>query len=854
MNYSTVKIFILLIFILAGAMPAGAQVKTDTLKQAASSVLKDSTAADTSKLKKKNDFDAVVYSTASDSMIMNAQTRKMRIYGKGEIKYKQTDLKGGQIFVDYNSSELEAYGVPDSTGKKFKDTPVLKDGNQSYEGQKMRYNFKTQQGFISAASSKEKDTRYEGEKVKKVDKETFFIENGIFTTCDEKDPHTYFSAEEMKVITNDKIIAKWVFMYIAGIPLPIPLPMAVIPNQTGRRSGIIIPGYGNDINRGLYLSHLGYYFALSDYYDLALSSDLYSRGGYGLKGRIRYNKRYDFSGEFNAGFSNISTNSGTSREWNLSLSHNQKLDPTSSLVAQMQFRSQSYNTYNTYNYNDLMQQQVFSSATFSKIFEDFGASMSVSYNRSQNMKDGTYSENLPSVDFSKQLFYPFKSKSKGGIINTKWYELIGVNYSANFENQRVKSADSLAVHAGLRHNLALNFSTKVGYFSLTPSVNYVERWYNKRLEKAEVPYDSAGTTKYRIVDREINEFNFVRNFSLSLSTSTKLYGILPANGFLGIEAFRHTITPMISYNYTPDFSSDRWGYYGTLITHDGKKIRYDKFSNEVYGGAGSGESQSISFGIGNIFELKTAKDPTDTTSQSNKIQLLNFSVSSGYNFARDSIKLSDMNASFRTQVSDLLDFSGSANYTFYDIDRYGNSINKYLSSAGKGLFRITNFNFTISTNLSPEKLRPSAGGQQQLQPVNTGDMSRQINKGLDMINPNAETSADYSIPWNLGFSFNYNSNMRNPAYQTKTASMMANFSMNLTKKWKFTIYGNYDFETKQVSAPQVTVNRDLHCWEMNLTWRPLGLYRGFYFIIRMKAPEFQDIKIEKTDGQFSGLR
>lgn len=835
-----------------------AQDKKNALSDTSKIALPDSSKIDTAKVKKGSDINAIVYSTANDSMIMNINSKKMQIYGKGSIKYKKTDLKGGKIFVDYNTNELEAYGTPDSTGKNLKDTPVLNDGGQVYEGERMRYNFKTEQGFISIAKNKEKDTRYEGEKVKKVDKETYFIESGTFTTCSEKEPHTHFSASKMKVMIDNKIIAKWVFMYIAGIPLPIPLPMAVIPNQTGRRSGIIMPGYGDDTNRGLYLSHLGYFFALSDYYDLALTTDLYSRGGFGMKSRVRYNKRYEFSGEFNAGFSNTVYDAVNNKEWSLTLTHNQKITPTSTLAANLQFQSATYNTYNTTDYTSLMQQQVISNATYSNTFEDLGASLSLSYSRTQNLAKGTYTENLPSLNFSKTLFYPFKRSSKSGVIDQKWYELIGVNYSASLENRRVKTDTTLTENAGIKHYLTINASPKFGYFTVTPSFTYTERWYNKRTEKDNLIHevtDSNGTatTLDSIVSREARGFYAVRTFSLGVSASTKLYGVMPA-GFLGIEAFRHTISPTISYNYTPDFSQGQWGYYGSYVKKDGTIVKYDKYANEIYGGSGSGESQYLSFSVGNIFELKTIKDENDTTSQAKKIQLLNFSVSSGYNFAGDSLKLSNLSTSFRTQIGELLDFNGSAIYSFYDTDNNGNSVNKYLASEGKGLFRITSFNFSVSTSISAEKLK-SSGGEKggDKQTVNEGNMNTP-KSNADPLNSNSESSADYSIPWNLSLSFNYNSTSNPVTASVRSSSMGANFSMNLTKKWKVSLAGSYDFESRQVSAPQIGIDRDLHCWEMKLTWRPLGLYKGFYFIIRMKASEFQDIKVEKTGGLFSGLR
>lgn len=826
----------------------------------------DTTKIDTTKSTKKFDVDAVVYAAASDSLIFNVAEKKMFIYGKGELKYKDTELKSGKINVDYNTNELEAFGVPDTsdTAKvKLKQTPILKEGTEIYEGTQLRYNFKTQRGFISLAKNEAGDSRYEGEKVKKVDKNIYFIEKGMFTTCEKDTPHTYFTASEMKVIQRDKIIARWIFMYIGGVPFPIPLPFVVFPSEGGRRSGIIVPSYGQDFRRGQYFYNFGYFWAVNDYMDVAFTGDYYSKGGYGLRGRLRYAQRYNFTGSFNAGYSKIKIGEPNDPiafkqdvdDWNLSWYHNQQIDPSTQLSVNLQFYSSSYLKNNSIDYNDILSQNIVSNATFNKRWDESGNNLFINYSRTQNLISGDIYENLPNITFSKNISYPFKEEDSESLRKPKWYEQIGYTYTGQFTNNRNKQGGKLSIRGGIQHNININASPKIGYFSISPRINYTEKWYNKRIKIENKiiqeinPETGKITEKDTTIIKDINELNFVRTFDLSVSATTKLYGIFQPNVF-GIEAFRHTLIPSVSYVYQPDFSDNFWGYYDYYTNSKGETIKYDKYSNEVFRGADAGQRQSINFSLGNIFEIKTLKDAEDTTksSESNKIQLLNLSASLGYNFAAQEFKLSDLNLTYRTQIGNLLSFYGSSNYTFYDYENKV-KINRFLVSAGKGLFRLTSFSFSLSTSLSGKK----TNDERPMVPKNESEIS--LLQKNDYISRNNELKTpDFNIPWNLSLSYNFNMSKTDPSVVSKYSNIGANLSFSLTKNWKFTVRGSYDFELKQITAPQITVYRDLHCWEMNLIWNPLGYYRGFRFEIRMKAPELQDIKITKSRGLYSGRR
>ena len=851
-------------------MPADSRfAKKDTVSTGKRTAAK----ADTSNTGKKYDVDAVVFASSSDSLVFEVKKRKMDLYNQGELKYKDTDLKSGKIFVNYETNQLEAFGIADvsDTAKvKLKQTPKLAEGKDNYEGTWIRYNFKNQSGYISLAKNKEQGQRYEGEKVRKMDKNTYFIENGMFTTCEKDTPDFYFSASEMKVIQKDKIIARWIFMYIGGVPFPIPLPFAVFPNENGRRSGIIIPAYGLDQLRGQYFRNFGYFWAASDYIDATLTGDFYAKGGYGLHTRFRYAERYDFSGALTASYSKVTLGEvsdpsrSQSADYDFSWYHNQQIDPTMRYDMNLQFMSSNYFGNNSISYNDLLSQSIISNATFSKHWDESGSSLTINYSRTQNLKnvstnststEGDIYEVLPRVDFSKSITYPFKRDDAGSLNDQKWYELIGYTYSGQFVNDRNKVDGNLDVRGGFEHDISVNAAPKVGYFTLSPSINYTEKWYNKRTVLVDMQHDVVNATGVKstvdsVVTTSKNDLNFVRTFNLGVTASTRMYGVFNPN-LLGIESFRHTLMPSISYSYSPNFSKDSWGYYDSYKTATGQVVRYDKFTGEVFGGVPGYESQQLNLSVGNVFEIKLAKSPSDTTKEQKKIQLLNLNASLGYNFAADSIKLSSLNLSYRTQVGDLLSLQGSSNYTFYDF-KNGIQVNQFLASAGKGLFRLTSFNFSASTTLSGEKIISDEKKTPESKEKEEGFNAFQKKDYIALYDDTK--SPDMTIPWNLSLSYNFNYSKPTPDESSTYSNISADLGFSLTKYWKFTVRGSYDIDHKQISAPQITIFRDLHCWEMNFVWNPLGMYSGFHLEIRIKAPELQDIKVTKSGGLYTGKR
>jgi len=806
--------------------------------------------------KPKSDIDTVIYSTASDSLIFFVKDKKMSIYGDGKIEYKQMQITSANIFIDFERNEIKATGeYPDSAKDKLINTPVLTEAGESYDGNKMTYNFKTGRGTMSAANTEIEGAYFTGEKIKKVDRQTYFIKNGIYTTCDESCPHYYIASSKMKMVQDEELVAEWIWLYFGDVPFPIPVPFGVFPIQSGRRSGIIAPFFGTDATYGPYFGRFGYFWAINDFMDLNFTVDYYTRGSFNLNSRYRYAKRYLYTGTIDGAYSDFSQGETTDPDFSEQIDyrfkwyHNQSLTPTLRLDVNLEFVSSSYLNQNVANFNDLLRNQIISNATLSKTWEESGNSMNINYNRRQVIETNDIYEVLPNITFSKAQSYPFRDEFSTS--DRAWYEFFGYTYNGIFQNNRNKVDGHLNIRGGFRHNINMDFSPKIGYFSITPKFRYESRWYNKKVEKFVV---QSLTGEDSVVTNDVNEINFVRTFDTGISAQTKFFGIF-GSPIPGISAFRHTVTPSLNFVFRPDFSEPGWGYYDSYTTSDGTEVKYNKFEREIFGGPTSQRSSSLAFNVGNILEMKSEIDPTDTTSKEKKIQLLNFNLGAGYNFAADSLKFSDIRLTYRTQISDIFDLSGSNTFTLYDYSGATSRINKFLISEGKGLLRMTSFNFTIMTRISGDRLKSDDTGE-PLPPTNQSDefglgATEQRNVYQGIYN---DRDPDFSIPWDVALTYTFNLSRQTPETETKFSSINGSINFNLTRNWKFSFTGSYDLEDKEFIAPQIRVTRDLHCWLMNFTWNPIGTYQGFRFEIRVKAPQLQDLKLTKQDQFFNTVR
>lgn len=838
--------------LLFAALPAAAQtadtaaVRTDSAAVAADSLRPAA-----------GGIDSVVTYTAKDSINFTFDDKTMTMFGQGDVKHKTMSLRSEIIEVNWKTDDINAYGVLDSVRARTTDslkarytgTPVMNDGGDVYEGWRIAYNFRSQKGRVTLGETEEDQGYYHGEQIKRVDKEMMFIANGFFSTCELGHPHFYFATPEMRVTLRDKIVARPIYLYIADVPVFV-LPFGVFPSQGGRRSGIIAPAFVDKGPRGTGLEHLGYYVAISDYMDLAMTGDWLTGGTWRLSPSFRYVKRYDFSGSLAGYYQNtVENESGdpdyyNSKEYFANLTHNQTFNPTTRLDVNFSFSSsETYN--NALTLNDRLRQEIVSNATLSKSWEGTNSSMSVNINRRQNLLTGSITNALPSVNFSLGQSYPFRfGRTRSGSSEYAWYEMISMSHGSSYQrvDNRTRSADTLPytyfARQGATHSLSFSAAPKAGFFTVSPYFAYNEKWYDEHSA-----IDSFGMGGFAAA-RDVRGLEAVRWFNLGVNASTKLYGMMNSP-IPGIVAFRHTMEPSVSFNYQPDFSEERWGYFIHYQDSAGRTQKFDRFQREIYGGAPAGEQQAVGFSLGNVFEMKTAA--RDTSEREEKYRLLNLQARTAYNFVADTMRLAPLSIGFTTQIGELLNIGGGATYNFYQFSRAANTrINRTLLEDGKGIAQLTSFNISLSTSLRGER-----SAAQTEQEVNDSmrvadDRRNRAFNSFRGIYDNPEP--DFSIPWSLSLSFNFSQSQENPLQKFRSASISGSLDFNLTENWKFTASSGYDLVTRQVATPQLNISRDLHCWIMNFNWTPLGAVSGYRFEIRVKAPQLQDIKLTKQNN------
>jgi lipopolysaccharide assembly outer membrane protein LptD (OstA) len=813
------------------------------------SVVKDSAAVRAT----PSGIDSVVTYSAADSVVYSLTSRTMYLYGKGDIKYKELGLKAENIDVNLNTSILNAIGVrdtSDSTGRKFIGEPDLIDSGEKYHGSRISYNFKSKKGKIHLGETEIEKGLYYGDEIKRVDTNVLFVGDGKYTTCELEHPHYYFGSPEMKVTVKDKIVARPVYLYIDDVPI-FALPFGVFPSERGRRSGLIAPAYGESAGRGRYLTHLGYFWAISDYMDLSLRGDGYTKGSWVLYSDFRYTKRYDFSGDVSGSYaktiSGLAGDPAYSKQtqFNLHFGHKQEINPTTHLTVDMTFASGNYYQTTSTNLSDLLRQNIVSNATLSKSWEGTPNSMSINIRRDQvigGSKAGEVSEVLPSLSFSRGQTYPFRpSGTSASASEMPWYQLIGYTYGGVFQNTRTKTkVDSVSFKTderrGIEHRITVNASPKVGYFTFTPFFNYTESWHDKYIDKSVNWSDSS------VVTSEAKAITAVRYYNMGVSAGTKLYGMFQP-GIFGVKAIRHQITPSLTYSYNPDFSKPRYGYFGRYTDTAGVVQKYNRYEREPYNSVPSFESQSVSLGVGNVFEMKM--EGNDSTGEERKYTLLNLDAGISYNLAADSLRFSALSLGYRTSIGQLLNISGSSAFNLYKFELdpknplVGRRVNKFLLKEQGRLAELTSFSLSIGTRFSGEKKETKAGPQQSAE----DSLAREQKKGYVGLYDVAEP--DFSIPWNLDLNWNFSQNQENPNVKFRSSNLSASLGFNLTEYWKISATSSYDVLNKQFAAPQITVYRDLHCWEMNFTWSPTGVARGFHLEIRLKAPQLRDVKVTK---------
>lgn len=790
-------------------------------------------------------FEDLIDYNADDSVRFSIQEKKVYLYGNGFVKYLTTELRADYIELDMDKKLAMATGVPDSVGK-LKGTPKFKDGGQEFESTELHYNFDTKKGYVTEIITQEGEGYIQGKTTKKMSDSVYCVKHGMYTTCDEHDhPHFGLNMSKAKMIKDKKIFVGFTNLELEGIPLPIFIPFGFFPITKKATSGIIMPTYGEERMRGFNLRGGGYYIYINDYIDMNITGDIYTNGSWGLQYATQYRKRYKFNGNLNFTISkNYVSEKGLpdyqeSSDWSVRWTHTQdgKANPYSSFSASVDMSSANNNYYNANTVDGIANQRKQSSISWSKKWPESPFSLSGSFNHSQNSRDTSIAITLPNLSLRMTQIYPFRKKGKSG--EMKWYDNIGVSYSAELRNSIQTKEDKLFKSSferdwsnGFKHNIPISLQFKIAKdVTFTPSLNYNGYLNLKTIEKIWIPDTSANGGQF--ITRDVPGLNYSHDYSASgsIGYTPTIYGMFMFKPGCKVVAIRHMIRPSISASYTPAIKP--LGNYKKSYFDGEKEVEYDIHEGLTYrpNTTGGKQSGSISFSLDNNVEMKVRNDK-DTTGDEEfkKVKLLeSFRLSTSYNPFADSMNFSNISISARTKIlNNKVDLNFSGTIDPYAIDTNNVRYNKYHGKLG----RLTNA--TISTNFSF-----------------SADNGQNKEKKNDLVGGFYDDYVDFDVPWNISISYNLTYSKPSP-YKSPTISQIINFSgdLSLTPKWKLTFQSGYDIKNKEVTSTSFSVTRDLHCWEMTFNCMPFGQHQSYNFEIHVRSSLLRDLKLTKRDSWY----
>lgn len=850
-------------------------------------------APDTLSSKKKTSADAVedpVYYESSDSMVWS-RTGNAYLYGDCSVKYQKIELDAAVISMNMDSSVVRAHGITDSTGVAT-GIPVFKDGDTPYESDKISYNFKSKRGYINNVFTAQGDGFMMGEAAKKDSTGAFYARNGKYTTCDAENPHFYIALTRAKVRPKKDAVFGPAYLVIEDVPLPLAIPFGYFPFTSSYSSGFIMPSYGDDTERGFYLSDGGYYFAISDKMDLKLTGEIFTKGSWGVGAASTYAKRYRYSG--NVTFNYLVTKEGekglpdygVGKNFRLQWNHRQdpKAHPNSNFSASVNYASSNYERSNLNSiYNPVYNSQTVrtSSVSYSKTFPDIGLTISTTMNVSQNVQDSIVSLTLPSLSVSLSKKYPFKKKKRAG--DEKWYEKIYLSYSGQLSNSVTSKEDELFEknlstewRNGVKHNIPIGATFQLfDFINITPSINYTERWY---LNKINQSWDAATNS---VVRDTVSGFNRVYDYNLALSMNTTLYGFYQPVGFLKnsrVNMVRHVFKPTLSFTYAPDFGTDHYGYYDTYTYTDDKgevrTVEYSPYSNGLYGVPGKGRTGSVSLSISNNLEMKW-RTKSDSLKKVSLIDEIGATMS--YNMAAKTKPWSNLSTRLRLKLSKNYTFSMNAVFATYayEFNENGQVVvgDKTEWSYGRfgrfqGMSQNISYTFNNSTWKRIQKLFGS--DDEEVEEEELADETdetteekpaRSLAASSKSESKNADVDADgympFKIPWSFSVSYGIMmtedrsrpidvKDMRYPYKYTQNVNFSGN--IGISDNWRINFSSGYSFEDKKLTTTTMNLSRDLHCFEMSCGI-VLSPYTSFNFSFRATSQMLADaLKWDKRDN------
>ena len=859
----------------------------------------DSIRADSMMRARSNGIDAPVKYSAEDSLVYDAESGTAYLYGNSKVDYENMKLTSDKVHMNLDKSTVRATGTVDSTAEGgIKGKPVFTMGKDEYKSDTMAFNFKSKKGLIKGVYTEQQDGFLSGEVGKRDSTGSVYLQHGRYTTCDKPHPDFYIALSRAKVRPGKDVVFGPAYLVVADVPLPLAIPYGFFPFSKKYSSGFIMPSYGDESDRGFYLRDGGYYFAISDKWDLKLLGEIYTKGSWGVSAASNYRKRYRYSGSFlfsyqdsktgDKGLPDFAEQESFKIQWN----HRQdpKANPYSSLAASVNFATSSYernNLNSMYNPQTLTQSTRTSSVSWSTGFSSIGLSLSATTNLAQNMRDSSIQITLPDLNISLSRFYPFKRKHLVG--KERWYEKISMSYTGQLANSISTKEDKL-LHSNLikdwknafQHTIPVqaNF-TLFNYINVTPSFNFTDRMYSKKVTRG---WDN--TLQKEVVRDTTYGFHNVYNWSMNVGASTKLYGFwVPNRKLFGdkIQAIRHVITPQVTFSYSPNFGARRYGYYDSYQYTDAsgnvKLVEYSPYQDELYSVPGKYKTEMISWDVSNNIEMKVKSDK-DTTGYK-KISIIDeLGASMSYNAAADYHRWSDLSMRLRLKWWKNYTFSMNAQFATYayELDANGKPYVGNHTEWGYGrLPRFQGMSQNFSFTLNPEKLKKWFGRKDDKDDDKVSvdsdgpdtniesNMDDDLEKGKYAAKKKrgniAETDDDgymsFNMPWSLtiGYGITMRENtagrfntktMRYPYKFTQTLNFSGN--IRISDGWNINFSSGYDFENHAMSMTTASLSRDLHCFNMSASV-VLAPYTSYNFTFRCNAATLTDaLKYDKRSG------
>jgi lipopolysaccharide assembly outer membrane protein LptD (OstA) len=809
----------------------------------------------------KDTLDAPLKYQAADSAVIKVATKRIILYGKTQTDYKDIQLTAPQVELDQERQLVIATNLKDSGGQVL-EPAHFKSGESEFSSDTILYNFQTQVGLTKNTYSQQGEILVIGELAKKVNENTTFIQKARFTTCLLDEPHFAFVTPKMKVVNQKLAVSGPAHPEFEGVPVPLYLPFGFYPLSQGRHSGLLPPQFTSNEQWGLGLEGLGYYKVLNEYWDAKVYGNIYSYGGWSVNVNPTYRKRYRYSGNLNFSVQTTKLNFKgdpdylKNKSFFLTWSHNvdSRARPGTSFSASVNAGSTRFNQLVPNNAQLNFQNQLGSSITYSKSWAGKPYNLTMSANHNQNNRTRLINLSLPDVGFTVNTLYPFQKKESVGA--AKWYEKLGVGYNGNFRNQLSFYDTAFNIKRlidtlqwGAQHNFPVTLALPPvlgGALIISPTVSYSQVWIAQQFRRK---WNSA----LQKVDTSITKGFFQdHQASFSLGFNTALFGTYSFKKSR-VMAIRHVVRPTVSLNYRPDLS--RKNFYTDTI-FPGVTGRFSLYEGGLYSGFSEGRTGGLGFQFDNNLEMKW-RSRKDTGEQSiKKVKLIDgFGFTTGYNFLRDSMKLDPINLYFRTTLFDKISITANSLLDPYQTNERGFPINRYAWQGGKfKLGRLTFGSIAMSTSFKSkpkDEKKDQKRTQQFDQMMQDPNLRGQQQQLMEFMQQNPGQFVDFNIPWQLSFGYSLNfSNRIKPDYSGYSTEINSNLnfsgSFNLTEKWNVSANGFYDVSSSKLQTFQMSINREMHCWQLSINVTPVGLFRSFNFSISPKASMLQDLRINRT--------